>query len=1098
MRFLATKDTHEREDEEAERLVRPSPKLKPPRKDLRRQTTDTDRDSDTSGDPDLKGDPDLSLNYKTVGGSLIERVVYRFIEAKQRSNIRGPSSKQPGRIKAPKVKVYDTESERTVEVSRDTLKDESSRYKTVQPNEDGAGEDTPPASESVGEGRSQPSVEDPSGPPEQEPSKPRPPLPPKLQEVAGGNTDALYAFLEKLPTTETDDAGQTTIYDAAAEQRVPLERASEKAIQAVVEKYTQQVQGQSFEKVFEPLGGDKAMQAVVKDLAFIGGHTKGPGDQEGEVAKRIRDLQKSGDPLEGMSIAKHVPELAGVELPENIKTLKDLTDAAAAYMTKAPPAKGGADEAADGSDGEADAANAKKVVERFTDLPPEKAKEFLQSLRSADVDAEGNPVFLDTSKKPAAKVPFEKLPAKKQQQIAEQYENQQARQQARDFMTGNPDLKDVLQNVRGLAGKAGDDDDVPDYIEAIQKAVEDGDTLDELPLGKTLPALKGAKGLPSDVVSVGDLVRFLEKGVIPPPPRKKFTEEDAFEARVNTHRALPAGSAESISKLHPTDQQQVVEEYDNLLRNPVAAKKLIQELGGLPADIESLEPPKTVKDKKGKDVDFESLSPERQAVELQRYKNRAHAVKAMMQKAEADHYTEQGLPKGLVDTLVYHPDLDARATFNEAVKTVSTDPLPSKGEVRKMLKGLDGEKQAQLAAYYQARDFQDVNNRYVRMGVINEHLTSDEMVRELSKATKELGSRSKLYPEGTDLGVASAFRNKVLRHLESLQSVGAVSDDKLRAVKDWVATQDKAEGASKTPDSSGDSSKMFKWFKTFGKRRKEASRRVAGRYLSFCEASGMMSNTPHNTREAVYWGVEPYPEGEEGFAEYNEWEQAHARDLDDKAEKAILDAAKGWLGEPILDLATMGEGVPDARFRAALDFAIQATEGGKYAVGLHPAKYNELLARLAGKPTGETLLTVREASVQAVSLYNPRSMRTHAMTASTEIRKYAAKLASANPSIAFDLMGLADKVAQQEKESDEQGGGQTKQQKQAQQQADDSQQQGGKQQKQAQQQDDAEQAPAQQKQAYTALRSAVIRTASANPVARQALGPVLRLIQQIG
>lgn len=60
---VATKTPGEREDEEAERLVRPSPKLKPPRDDRKREKMQVE------SDPDLKGsDKDLSLNYKDVGG----------------------------------------------------------------------------------------------------------------------------------------------------------------------------------------------------------------------------------------------------------------------------------------------------------------------------------------------------------------------------------------------------------------------------------------------------------------------------------------------------------------------------------------------------------------------------------------------------------------------------------------------------------------------------------------------------------------------------------------------------------------------------------------------------------------------------------------------------------------------------------------------------------------------------------------------------------------------------------------------------------------------------------------------------------------------
>ena len=71
-RILATKSPGQREDEETERLVRPSPKIKPPRHDRRREISRPEKDPDTDGDPDLKGDPDLSMNYKDIGGSVLE------------------------------------------------------------------------------------------------------------------------------------------------------------------------------------------------------------------------------------------------------------------------------------------------------------------------------------------------------------------------------------------------------------------------------------------------------------------------------------------------------------------------------------------------------------------------------------------------------------------------------------------------------------------------------------------------------------------------------------------------------------------------------------------------------------------------------------------------------------------------------------------------------------------------------------------------------------------------------------------------------------------------------------------------------------------
>jgi len=72
----ATKSDAEREQEEAERLVRPSPKNKPPRRDKERGRIQP-KDKDTDGK-----DRDLSLNYKDIGGeTLAQRVSRLFMGA---------------------------------------------------------------------------------------------------------------------------------------------------------------------------------------------------------------------------------------------------------------------------------------------------------------------------------------------------------------------------------------------------------------------------------------------------------------------------------------------------------------------------------------------------------------------------------------------------------------------------------------------------------------------------------------------------------------------------------------------------------------------------------------------------------------------------------------------------------------------------------------------------------------------------------------------------------------------------------------------------------------------------------------------------------
>ena len=79
----ATKTDAQREDEATEKLVKPSPKAKPPRHDLRNERVEAERD------PDLDDtDDDLSLNFKKVASrSLIammaERVAARYLDAKR-------------------------------------------------------------------------------------------------------------------------------------------------------------------------------------------------------------------------------------------------------------------------------------------------------------------------------------------------------------------------------------------------------------------------------------------------------------------------------------------------------------------------------------------------------------------------------------------------------------------------------------------------------------------------------------------------------------------------------------------------------------------------------------------------------------------------------------------------------------------------------------------------------------------------------------------------------------------------------------------------------------------------------------------------------
>jgi hypothetical protein len=109
--WFATKTNVEREDEETERLVRESPKVKPPRQDKRRERVEPDED------PDLEHEKkDLSKNFKDVGGSVRELV--RIALARKLITVR--LKKDPSKI---------------VQVTRETFKSSPGEYEEIKEEE---------------------------------------------------------------------------------------------------------------------------------------------------------------------------------------------------------------------------------------------------------------------------------------------------------------------------------------------------------------------------------------------------------------------------------------------------------------------------------------------------------------------------------------------------------------------------------------------------------------------------------------------------------------------------------------------------------------------------------------------------------------------------------------------------------------------------------------------------------------------------------------------------------------------------------------------------------------------------------------------------
>lgn len=120
MARLSTLAPVERENDEATRLVRPAPKNKPPRHDRRRERMNPDRDPDTDEDADLKS-KDRSRNYKTIGGSVAERVALRYAAKGGRIGRIPARSKETGKV---------------VFVSEKTLRENPDKYEKYKPEKE--------------------------------------------------------------------------------------------------------------------------------------------------------------------------------------------------------------------------------------------------------------------------------------------------------------------------------------------------------------------------------------------------------------------------------------------------------------------------------------------------------------------------------------------------------------------------------------------------------------------------------------------------------------------------------------------------------------------------------------------------------------------------------------------------------------------------------------------------------------------------------------------------------------------------------------------------------------------------------------------------
>ena len=361
---------------------------------------------------------------------------------------------------------------------------------------------------------------------------------------------------------------------------------------------------------------------------------------------------------------------------------------------------------------------------------------------------------------------------------------------------------------------------------------------------------------------------------------------------------------------------------------------------------------------------------------------------------------------------------EAEALFYKGLEKKPVKIADSK--VSKVLESMKDPAAKKLAVgYFQAQDYNEARAQFLdptSKTHISERQSPRAAANNLSKAMDFLRKRAERYPKGTSEDIASTFKTRVMRHLSALapdkfpklqefmdEADHRHYDQMMKGYKKERRAFDKAkkqaeqefskdykaysaklkEGDSELDPPLSSQDRLAKqgieeprepakpprydlqrkdsgeleqtasdmWEKFRG--RTASAQKVVARakfhsFSTYPDTSAMGKN-----RQAVYWGVEP-----ESVQAYPGWSQHQSRDVGESDFKNILTAARGWLSTPMLSGPIEGI-VEDTRFRAALDLAIQ-TEG--YRNALHQVDYNNLLARLAGKPQDETLLTIREAA----------------------------------------------------------------------------------------------------------------------------------------
>lgn len=984
MLFRATKDTHEHEEAEAERLVRRAPKVKPPRHDLRRERL-KERDPDVEGDPDTTGDRDLSMNYKVIGGSVSHRVLSRFIMARR------VAKRVVQANDLVKVRLKDDPS-KVVNVSEDTLRKEPGKYEELDDTEDEADERQPSKQEST------PKKQETGGPglDEGNDSKARE----ALEEMAKNDEEFasilrglvspqadLYGLAQKSPNMPAKPFVRNRTLPKGVETLGDLQRAlTTKAPKSKSKK-------ESPKPKTPPPESPKETSPTEKSPA-----EEAPEEKPSKKEEPEKESPKGEEPS-GKSKAKP-KEIK----PKRRKVTPEESDAAIeALIDTFPP-----DMAAHLMESELHPDDVKRLV---SDYHVAKSRSIRPS-NLADYSTEAAKFFeVDPRKVPAPKVgetssgvekPFDELTPEEQ---AEAWEAHRVRTVAMS-LAAHDQISGTLAKVSGAPESLSrqlatymlrtPSHESPEEKEArAEKASLD---LFQEVVGQDVPEEVSDRTVRNVLSAIKDAgarrvaVAYFQ-GHDYQAARARFLNDDSEEA-INEWQSpseIVSGLKEASSFLRRREKR-----YPSEVR---ATNTALVFRNRVVSQLRDLVPEKYpfIQEK------LDEIDAEEYDAAAAKYKKDVWKHQKQIRDAETS----------------YHRDYQKYLEKLEKAEWVQPEPpepvQPLTTEERLFQEGIEEpevEDQKAFAAYLKRRkkfekDFQkDLDKYQAEHAKWESQRTPSEEEEEPSSGGDGGPYRTSPTKGGPPKRPKIAPPKSVAERL-SEQGIVEPSEPVKPARYDL-----------RRKDEKGLSEEGRKLWEEQLRRSgvgKQAAHVVSSfvglgysSYLRHWTMGNIRDRAPFvaaTQRESVYLGIDPLAASVAGLTPYVGWQQAEACELGEKDYNSILSAAREWLRSPVLSKDIEGI-VPDTQFRAAIDLALRTHEDGRYSVGLHPTVYNNLLVKLAGESPKATLLTVREAS----SIYeNPPGEVS--MNASAQIREFAARVASEHPELAYDLVALATKLA---------------------------------------------------------------------------------------